>query len=118
MKVNEAIDALMDIDGSIAGILVDSDSGMVLASKSKGFDTDMAAAGNTRVVQAKRDTMRMLKLDDKIEDILITLGEQLHLIAPLPSNDAIFGYLVVDRHGANLGMARAKLKAVMGSLKF
>jgi len=119
MNVSEAIDALMDVDGSIAGLLVDSDSGMVLASKSKGgFDTDMAAAGNTRVVQAKRDTMRMLKLDDKIEDILITLGNHLHLITPLPSNDAVFGYLVVDRHGANLGMARAKLKSVMGSLKF
>ncbi len=118
MKVNEAIDALMDVDGAIAAILVDSDSGMVLASKSKGFDTDMAAAGNTRVVQAKRDTMKMLKLDDRIEDILITLGEHLHLITPLPSNDAVFGYLVVDRYGANLGMARAKLKAVMGSLQF
>jgi predicted regulator of Ras-like GTPase activity (Roadblock/LC7/MglB family) len=118
MKVNEAIDELMDVDGAIAAILVDSDSGMVLASKSKGFDTDTAAAGNTCVVQAKRDTMKMLKLDDRIEDMLITLGTQLHLISPLPSNDAIFGYLVVDKKGANLGLARAKLKAVMGSVTF
>ncbi len=118
MKVNEAIDEMMDVDGAIAAILADSDSGMVLAAKSKGFDTDTAAAGNTRVVQAKRDTMRMLKLDDKIEDMLITLGSQLHLIAPLPSNDAIFGYLVVDKAGANLGMARAKLKAVMSEVSF
>ncbi len=116
MKVNEAIDGLMDVDGAIAAIIVDSDSGMVLAAKSKDFDTDMAAAGNTRVVQAKRDTMKMLKLDDRIEDMLITLGTQLHLITPLPSNDAIFGYLVVDKVGANLGMARAKLKSLMADL--
>lgn len=116
MKANEAIDELMDVDGSVAAILVDSDSGMVLASKSKGFDTDVAAAGNTRVVQAKRDTMKMLKLDDRIEDILITLGSQLHLITPLPSNGAIFGYLVVDKAGANLGMARAKLKSVVANV--
>ena len=118
MKANEAIDELMTVDGAIAAIIADSDSGMVLASKSKGFDTDMAAAGNTRVVQAKRDTMKMLKLDDRIEDILITLGKQLHLITPQPSNDAIFGYLVVDQSGANLGMARAKLKSIMAGLVF
>jgi len=117
MSAAAAIDTLMKTEGAIAAIIADSDSGLVLAAKSNGtFDTDTAAAGNTRVVQAKRDTMRMLKLNDKIDDMLITLGTQLHLIAPLPSNDAIFGYLVVDKNGANLGMARAQLKSAMSTV--
>jgi len=115
-NANETVNELMGTEGAIAAIIADSDSGLVLAQKSNGFDTDTAAAGNTRVVQAKRDTMKMLKLNDSIEDILITLGNQLHLITPLPTNDAIFGYLVVDKNGANLGMARAQLKNAMAGL--
>jgi len=116
-NANDTIDALMKTEGAVAAIIADSDSGLVLAAKSNGtFDTDTAAAGNTRVVQAKRDTMRMLNLNDKIEDILITLGTQLHLIAPYSSNDAVFGYLVVSKSGANLGMARASLKNAMSTL--
>jgi len=115
-NANDTVKELMGTEGAIAAIIADSDSGLVLAAKSNGFDTDTAAAGNTRVMQAKRDTMKMLKLDDNIQDILITLGTQLHLITPLPDNDAIFGYLVVDKNGANLGMARAQLKNAMAGL--
>jgi len=115
-NANETVIELMGTEGAVAAIIGDSDSGLVLASKSNGFDTETAAAGNTRVMQAKRDTMKMLNLNDSIEDILITLGKQLHLITPLPGNDAIFGYLVVDKKGANLGMARAQLKNAMANL--
>jgi len=115
-SADEVVKELMMVDGAVAAIIVDSDSGLVMASQSKGFDTDTAAAGNTRVVLAKRDTMRMLGLDDKIEDILITLGDQLHLIAPWAKNDAIFAYLVVNKSGANLGMARAQLQGGINSL--
>jgi len=115
-SAEEVVKELMMIDGAIAAIIADSDSGLVMASQSKGFDVDTAAAGNTRVVLAKRDTMRMLKLDDNIEDMLITLNKQLHLIAPWKQNDAIFAYLVVDKAGTNLGMARAQLKAGVNSL--
>jgi len=115
-NANDVINELMGVEGAIAAVIADSDSGMVLAAKSNGFDTDTAAAGNTRVMQAKRDTMKMLGLNDNIDDILITLGTQIHLIRPLPSNDAIFGYLVVSKSGANLGMARAQLKKAMASL--
>jgi len=114
----EVVKSLMGVDGAVAAIIVDAESGLVLAAQSNGFDTDTAAAGNTRVVLAKRDTMRMLGLKDSIEDILITLGTQLHLIAPLPSNDAVFGYLVVEKSKTNLGMARSQLRQGMAELEY
>lgn len=103
--------ALREIDGYIASALVDSDNGMTLATDgdNAAIDVDMAAAGNTDVVRKKRDIMRKLKLNDKIEDILISLGRQYHLIRPLASNDAVFIYLVLDRSRSNLGMARMEL---------
>ncbi len=113
---NTVVANLIKLDGAIAAIIVDSDSGMVLASESNNFDTEIAAAGNTRVVQAKRNTMKMLELNDHIDDILITLDSQYHLIRPLVNNDAIFGYLVVLKSGINLAMARSLLKKEMATL--
>lgn len=98
---------LTQIDGFIGAALVDSDSGLVLGTEGGGnIDLEMAAAGNTEVVRAKRKTMKSLGLADKIEDILISLHKHYHLIRPLDSNDAIFLYLALDRKSANLGMAR------------
>jgi hypothetical protein len=41
----------------------------------KYLDLDVAAASNTEVIRAKMRTMESLRLDDTIEDILITLGK-------------------------------------------
>jgi len=116
MKADDAVKKLMDVDGAVAAMIVDSETGLILAQQSHGFDTDAAAAGNTAVIQAKLKTMKMLKLEDTIEDMLITMGKQLHLIALHPAKQTIFGYLVTQKSGANLGMSRAALKSTMNNL--
>ncbi|MET0793186.1 MAG: roadblock/LC7 domain-containing protein [Polyangiaceae bacterium] len=106
----EALAVLMQIDGIIGASVVDSNSGMMLASSGGGaLNLELAAAGNTEVVRAKRKTMRSLGLQDNIDDILITLARQYHLIRPLASNDALFIYIALDRTKANLAMARHTL---------
>lgn len=113
------ISDLKNIAGFIGACLVDSDTGLMLASESSGtkFDLEAAGAANTEVVRAKNAAMQALGLDDHIEDILITLGTQYHLIRPLESNPAVFVYVAVDRKSANLGMARLTVKNVEGKLK-
>ncbi|HEY4059011.1 MAG TPA: hypothetical protein VGM39_20490 [Kofleriaceae bacterium] len=109
----ETLAKLMEIDGVIGACIVDSNSGMMLGAAGGGaFNLEVAAAGNTEVVRSKRKTMKALNLGDHIEDVLITLGKQYHLIRPLAANDALFIYLALDKQRANLGMARYQLTTI------
>lgn len=107
--LKESMSEVMSVDGAMAVAIVDSNSGMMLGSEGSGVDLDVAAAGNTEVVRAKMKTMKALKLNDEIEDILISLGRQYHIIRPVASKPGLFFYVVLDRNKANLAMARRKV---------
>jgi hypothetical protein len=116
-NVKESLRDAMSLDGAIAVALVDYDSGMTLGTEGDAhlFNIDVAAAGNTQVVRAKLDVMRQLNIGGGIEDILITLDGQYHLIRLLQGT-SLFLYVALDRARGNLGMARHRLKAIQGAL--
>ena len=112
-NIKESLTKIMQLDGALGTCVVDSNSGMMLGAAGGGaMSLEIAAAGNTEVVRSKRKTMKALNLGDHIEDMLITLGKQYHMIRPLSTNDALFIYLVLDKQRANLGMARYQLSQI------
>ncbi len=109
----------LEITGALGAMIVDSESGMVLATEggSAALDLEIAAAGNSEVVKAKRKTMNALRLNDEIEDILITLGKGYHIIRPVRRAAGVFMYLVIDRQVGNLALARRKMAELEGGLE-
>lgn len=118
MNIKDSLASLTKTDGFIGAALVDSESGMLLGQEGgAGINMEVAAAGNTEVVRAKRKTMGNLSLRDAIDDVLITLGKQYHLIRPLKSRPTLFFYMALDRQRANLAMARIALADVEKELQ-
>ena len=113
-SIDHTLDMAANIKGAFAAALVDYDSGMTLGSRggSAEFDLDVAAPGNSEVVKTKLEVMQKLGLRESIEDILITLDTQYHLIRPLAQNDALFIYVVLDKQKANLALSRHQLANV------
>ncbi|MEU3916829.1 hypothetical protein [Streptomyces sp. NPDC029004] len=114
-------EAMTSIEGSLGVALVDYTSGMALGTLGGGKDLDLAvaAAGNTDVIRAKVRTMEQLGLKDEIEDVLITLGDQYHLIRLLKgrSGNGLFLYLVLHKAKSNLAMARHRLRRIEAELE-
>lgn len=116
--INESINNMLALDGAMAAAIVDSSSGMVLGSGGSGLDLEVAAAGNTEVVRAKLKTMKALGLNDVIEDMLITLGKQYHILRPMARQQGVFIYFVLDKSKANLALARRKVQDIEKELIF
>ena len=117
MNYNESVQQLLKTDGALAAAVVDYSSGMLLAGGgSSNIDLEIAAAGNTEVVRAKIKTMKALGLNGHIEDILITLDTQYHIITMVQSKEGLFMYTVLDKAKSNLAMARYKADEAQGKL--
>jgi predicted regulator of Ras-like GTPase activity (Roadblock/LC7/MglB family) len=114
-------DIMTSVEGALGAAVVDYSSGMALGTLGGGKDLDLtvAAAGNTDVIRAKVRTMELLGLTGQIEDILITLESQYHLIRLVTgrSGNGLFLYLVLDKSRSNLAMARHQLKRVEEQLE-
>lgn len=107
-QLNDVLEKIQgDTNGFIAASLVDLDSGMTLAIKTSRteFDLTAASAYNSELVKQKLKIMRTLGLTGAIEDMLITLTDQIHLIKLVGPNT--FLYLAVDKKQSNLALVRS-----------
>jgi hypothetical protein len=114
-NLNNSLQAIMQLSGAVAVAVVDIDSGMSLGTAGGGtLNLDVAAAGNSEVVKAKLNTMRDLGIEGEIDDILITLSTQYHIIRPIKGKGGagLFLYVALERQKANLAMARHKISEV------
>lgn len=115
--IKTTLNELNDIDGILGACVADYTSGMALGHIGAGVDLELAAAGNSEVVKAKLKTMKSLGIKGEIEDILITLQDQIHIIRPSSKNVGIFVYVVLDKNKANLALARRRVLDIEGAFE-
>jgi predicted regulator of Ras-like GTPase activity (Roadblock/LC7/MglB family) len=106
-ELNEVLEKIQqDASGFIAASLVDLESGMTLAARTTRPDFDLTAASayNSELVKQKLKIMATLGITGSIDDLLISLTDQIHLIRMVGKSS--FLYLAVDRSRSNLAIVR------------
>jgi hypothetical protein len=68
------------------------------------FDLSAASAYNSEMVKQKLKIMHALNLRSNLEDMLLTLGDQIHLIKIVTPTS--FVYLAAERANSNLAIMR------------
>ncbi|MET9294108.1 hypothetical protein [Streptomyces sp. NPDC003077] len=121
-RVRGALREAMKIKGLRGAAIVDYYSRVILGAIDAGakFDLHTAGTGDTDVVRAKLRTLESLGYPlDSIEDILITLTDEHHLIRPVMQRrlQGIFIYLVLDRDESELRSVRERLRAIEADLE-
>ena len=116
MNVNAALKEIMLIEGAMASSIVDSNSGFMLGAEGRGIDLEYASAGNTELYHAKQKIMRALGITENIEDFLITLETQYHILMPCHHLEGVFIYFVLGKERGTLALARRKLHDIANVL--
>jgi len=104
-SVDGILDQVLKIEGALGAALLRASSGAILGQRAVGRGVDMAA-----VARVGEELMQAAAaLDDPVEDLMLTVGTQYHVIRFLGSGRDLFVHLVLDRERASLGMARQQL---------
>ena len=113
LSIKDSLEEIMEIDGAVGAAVVDYENGMTLGTiGGRNLDMELAGAGNTEVVRSKKNIIHDLGLDEEIEDILISLNNQYHLIRMCDNHEDVFIYLAIDRSQGNLGLARRSIDKI------
>ncbi len=111
--VQESLARALAIDGAVGATLIDYASGGCLGAQGgQKIDMELAGAAVTEVIRSKKRIIDNLGLDESIDEIIVTLDGQYHLIQSFERHDDIFSYLILDREHSSLPLARTHLRAI------
>jgi len=99
-----------NIKGYKAMSICDIQSGENLFSESldPAFDIDLASACNLEVIKAKLKAIDTLELDDSIDNIIIHLEKDVHII-DITKSKQYFIYLALDGKSSTIGLVKGLL---------
>ncbi len=102
--LRQALELAVQVDGGLAAGVADIAGGANLATAGGGIDVVAAASGLATVLRTKLKAIALLRLAEPLEDVVVTLGTQLHLLRMVDEHRFI--WVVLDRSTANLALAR------------
>ena len=96
---------------------MDGSTGSVLAAEGNAGDPMHEAAMAASVGLGRANLRALEGVEDKVDDILVTLGERVHLIRPLAQSPRTFLCVAMESESANPGLARVQLRRVEQSIR-
>lgn len=120
VKIGRALAEAVKLDGAIGAALANWELDQCLGSQggNDGLRLDVAVSGNCRVMRALTTCMARVGQRSSMQDIVITLDTQLHILTPLAAHDRLFLYVALDRSRGNLALARHRLARIVADLVF
>ncbi len=100
-----------ELNGVIGIGVVDITESLAMDTYSvrKEFDPDVASSHMYEVIRAQQETLKALRVNDSIKDMLITMDTQVHFLTLSKTGKALF-YVVVDSNNANLSIMRSVIR--------
>ncbi len=112
MNAQDGLGELLLLDGARYVSLIDYNSGITLKAVGR------PSVGNTEIVRSMMMTLRTLGVvKQDVEDVLLTLKNEYHIIRPAHAKKGTFLYYVLNRQKANLVLSRLKLKEIEAVLE-
>lgn len=113
-NLNDKLAKLERLEGFLAAGLYDMSEERCVAvlERDPAAQIRASTAGHAALIDAKRRTIARLNLDDDLEDIVITVEDEYHLLRLCRHHPNLFFYVALDRSDANLAMARYLLSNV------
>lgn len=107
------VERLRRLDGYAAAMMIDSQSGVVLGGDGDVSSPEIqtAAAGYCELYRMERALVDRLGVADEIEDVVITLSKQYHVLHAVAGDPSLLLCVALDRASASLGLARYAIAA-------
>jgi len=110
---------LAELPDMLMAAVVEVGNGRALATYTceRNYRVSTAVSHNAEIIRQTQSMLRALSLTgEEVEEVLITLPSQAHLIRLFPDNRQRFVYLAVDCRDTNLAIAREVVRQGMQHL--
>jgi len=118
-QIRESLEKFEEVDGFKGVALVDARSGMLLGKFGKSFaNPEMTAAAHTELIRSKTRAIEKTGLGEPLEEVVISLDTELHLLRPTRAKASTFLFLCLEREEANLALARIEFADLEEAFEF
>jgi predicted regulator of Ras-like GTPase activity (Roadblock/LC7/MglB family) len=111
-RARQSLAGLIGLDGLLGCAVVDGRTGAVIAREQREdhpVDLESAAAAAAQVLRHQREFSRGMGLTPQLEETMITTGARQLLLRMVNRHPDTFVLALLDKHRANLALARFKL---------
>lgn len=119
VAAREALATVAALEGLLGCAVVDSSTGLVIARDGRSappLDLDLAAAACAQVMRAHRQAARSMGMPEQIDEIMTSAGPRQMVMRTLTRHPSLFLVAMLEKHRANLALARYTLSEVEKTL--